>query len=236
MKEQIRTLIIENAERRAEGIKELIKPAGGRGEISRVHLGEEVPSNSDFEAVIISGGSMGVYEMHLPQYDYLKKEADFIADMIAKDKAVLGICLGHQLLAHILGGEVKLSAENSEIGWSKIVLNSNGKADPLFSNMPDEFWSFQYHKDQVTLLPKNAINLAQSPLCEVQAFRYSTNPVWGIQFHPEISPEKARKILESRREELEKRGVDIFLAIRQGFSVSHGPRKQIFFNFINALR
>jgi len=232
MKER-EVLIIENAEKRADCIKELIEPFGAKGKIVKPYLGEEMPLPSNTEAVIISGGPMSIYEANLPQYEYLKREADFIAKMVDKNRAILGICLGHQLLAHVLGGKVKPIADNLlEIGWPKIFLNNNGKNDLLFSKMPHEFQIFQYHRDETIDLPRNTINLACSKLCGIQAFRYSNKPIWGIQFHPEISLEKSKEILQSRKVEIEKQGLDFSLTVEQGLSVSQKPRKQIFLNFI----
>ena len=235
MKEIPRVLITEHAEDRAEGIQGLVERAGAKGKVIRLYQGEGLNSY-EYDAVIVTGGPMGIHEIDRPEYGFLKKEADYLFAMIDRGRAILGICLGHELVAHVLGGRIKASPQSSEYGWKKIVINNDGKEDLLFLNMPDEFWSFEYHNDSVVSLPPNTINLANSRSCAIQAFRKKDYLVWGVQFHPEIFPEKAKRILQSRREILEQQGVDIMPTINQGFSVSHEPREQIFVNFINALR
>lgn len=236
MKEIPKVLITEHAEGRAEGVQELVEKAGAQGEVVRLYQEIKDLDSYEYDAVIVTGGPMGVHEIDKPEYRFLKKEADYLSSMIAKGKAVLGICLGHELVAHVLGGRTEASPQSFEVGWTKIIINNDGKRDLLFLNMPDEFWSFEYHNDRVVSLPLNAVNLASSERCNFQAFRNSNCLIWGVQFHPEISPEKAKRILESRKEVLEQQGINIMLAVNQGFSVSHKPRKQIFVNFINALK
>jgi GMP synthase (glutamine-hydrolysing) len=235
-KEQKRILITEHAPERSEGIPELVGGEGIVTQVVKLNEGEPLPSPSEYDAVISSGGPMGTYEMQNPKYEFLKREAEFIAEMIAQGKAVLGVCLGHQLLAHVLGGEANATPQNREVGWSKITVNHAGAGDPLFRGLPSVFSSFQYHGDSVTKLPDGVLNLALTDTCHVQAFRYASQPVWGVQFHPEISPEKAERILTARRNLLEQEGVDVFLAIKEGFEADHEPRKQIFYNFRNILQ
>lgn len=235
MKQQKKVLIIEHAEGRAESMPKLINFPGIKIVIARTYLGDPLPASKEIDAVITGGGPMGIYEIDKPEYLFLKKECGFIADMIAKGRAVLGVCLGHELLAYVLGAKVKKSELNTEIGWSKVSLKKTAVNDPLFLHMPGQFWVFQYHNDCVTDLPKNSIHLAWSPKCPIEAFRYSNKPIWGVQFHPEVSPKKAKRILDSQKEKLERKGIDVTALIKQGVKVDHKPRKQIFRNFVNAL-
>jgi len=234
--ERPRIVVIEHAEGRSEGIPELLNQSGARVTVVKSYLGEPFPRMLEFDGVISGGGPMGVYEICSGKYDFLAREKDFLIEAILKEKAVLGICLGHQLLASVLGGEVVMSLDSAEFGWSKITLTEAGMKDYLFKDVPTEFDVFEFHKDKVSLLPSNGINLATSPLCQIQAFRYASQPVWGVQFHPEISPEKAEKILRARRDMIESSGLDVFLVIKQGYVTDHRPRKQIFYNFINFLK
>jgi len=178
---------------------------------------------------------MGVYELYKPEYNYILEECDFLSEAINRKVAILGICFGHQLLAHILGGKVMRAENEAEIGWSKIILNPEGVKDPLFDGFPTEFESFQYHYDQIIELPREVLILGNSHKCLVQAFRYKSQPVWGVQFHPEISPQKAKKILLERKEKLEKMGLDVFLTINHGIQLGRNPGEQIFYNFIKAI-
>lgn len=234
-KKRPKILITEHAPERAEGISELVETAGAIAQVVRLYEGERLPEVTEHDAVISGGGPMGVYEIEDPRYTFLKDEADYLACMIAQRKAVLGVCLGHQLLIHVLGGKVELSPANREIGWSKITLTPKGQTDPLFTGIPQSFWSFQYHNDQVINLPKSTENTATTDTCLIQAIRHVELPVWGVQFHPEITPEKAQRILTARRETLEQEGINVNLAIEEGFSVDHSFRKKIFYNFVQAL-
>jgi len=236
MIERPRILITEHAERRTEGIPELLCQSGAKVTVVKNYLGEPLPKVSEFDGIISGGGPMGIYEIYDGKYKFLSREKNFLIDAIVKGKAVLGICLGHQLLVSVLGGRAGLSLDTAEFGWSKITLTPAGVKDPLFKDMPADFKAFEFHKDQVFSLPADAINLATSSLCTIQAFRYSLQPVWGVQFHPEISPEKAEKILMAKRDVIESDGLDVFLAIKQGYHADHKPRKQIFYNFVNLLK
>lgn len=233
--ERKRILITEHAPERSEGIPELLHKFGVETQVVKLYENEPLPSDDHVDAIISGGGPMGTYEMHKPEYDFLTREADYLNDMIAKGKVVLGICLGHQLLAHILGGNVNKSPENREVGWSKIIISPDGKNDPLFKDLPSELWTFQYHGDAVLTPPTGSIKLSESQVCPIQALRFKDN-VWGVQFHPEISPEKAERILSSRKEALEAEGMDVVLSIRQGYDADHQPRKQIFYNLTKIIQ
>lgn len=235
-KENLEILIIENAEQRVGNIRKILASEGVNSRLIRIYKQEKLPSLKKHEAIIVSGGPMGVYELHKPEYNYILEECDFLNEAINQGKAILGVCFGHQLLAHILSADVERCEELAEIGWSKIRLNSQGEKDPLFKRFSPEFVSFQYHYDQIIELPAELINLGSSSKCPVQAFRYKSQPVWGVQFHPEISPQQAKKILLARRGKLEEIGIDVFLTINRGMELGKNPGEQIFYNFIKAIR
>lgn len=235
-KENLEILIIENAEQRVGNIREILTKEGIKSKLIRVYKQEKLPPLKRHEAIIVSGGPMGVYELHKPEYNYIIEECDFLNEAINQGKAILGVCFGHQLLAHILGADVERCEKLAEIGWSKITLNPIGTKDPLFQGFPPEFESFQYHYDQIIELPAELISLGSSPKCPVQAFRYKSQPVWGVQFHPEISPQQAKKILLARRGKLEEMGIDVFLTINRGMELNKNRGEQIFYNFIKAIR
>lgn len=236
MIERPKILVIEHAEGRAEGISELLYQNKAEVTVVKNYLGEPLPKVTGFDGIISGGGPMGIYEISGGKYEFLAREKDFLVEAVIKGKAVLGICLGHQLLASVLGGKVGMSLDTAEFGWSKITLTQAGAKDPLFKDIPSDFKAFEFHKDEVFLLPADAINLATSSLCTIQAFRYSPQPIWGVQFHPEISPEKAEKILLAKRDVVESDSLDVFLAIKQGCYSDQEPRKQIFYNFVNLLK
>ncbi len=167
----------------------------------RVYAGDSLPPPEWGQIIVLSGGPMSPHDVDA--YPFLRDEADFLGQALDLELPILGICLGHQLLADVLGGEVEFGEQ--EVGWLPVQLNEAGMNDPLFHGVPPEFFPFHYHTELVTALPPQATVLAatscdeaaSSPLCPVQAFRYGQAPVWGVQFHPEINPQRGETILRS---------------------------------------
>jgi len=234
----MKILAIEHAPKRADGIKETINLTYPDVDVTvaQIHLGMALPNFKDFDAIIPGGGPMGVYEIHKPEYEYILREADYLKTAIDAGTPVLAICFGHQLVAHILGGEVIRDEDRQEIGWFDVQQNESGLQAPLFSGIPNEFRMFQYHYDRIARLPENAKVLATSPNCDVQALEYEGLPVQSVQFHPEISAAQGRIIFESLRDKLEARGYNVDLLIQQSDSVSEQVRRQLFANFISLLK
>jgi GMP synthase-like glutamine amidotransferase len=132
--------------------------------------------------VILMGGPMSAND-DLP---YIRQELRFIAQAVAYRKAVLGICLGAQLLAKALGASVYRNPVK-EIGWFPINFTEIGAEDPLFHGLNREETVFQWHGETFDL-PSEARLLATSGLCRNQAFRIADR-AYGLQFHLETTPE-----------------------------------------------
>jgi GMP synthase-like glutamine amidotransferase len=147
-----------------------------------VHLyaDDSLPALAEASAVIVLGGYMGVHDE--ADYSFLVPLKRFIQDAAEAGTPLLGICLGGQLLAHVLGGEVR-SNHRGEKGLKEIHLTSAGQDDPLFAGLPPAFSAFAWHNDSFTV-PPGATHLAASAVCPGQAFRYRN--AWGVQFHPEV--------------------------------------------------
>jgi GMP synthase-like glutamine amidotransferase len=164
--------------------------------------GDAVPDLDSFTHLLIMGGPMAVYEMQ--QYPYLVNEALFIDRSIKANKHVLGVCLGAQMVAHVLGAKV-YPGPKKEIGWYEVALNPDGMSDPLMSALalPDRNAAqvFQWHGDTFDL-PSGAVRLASSDLFPNQAFRYSDR-VYALQFHIEVTPAIVRDWLAQEQ------GVDV---------------------------
>ena len=137
---------------------------------------------SQGEALVVLGGLMSVNDP-LP---WLRQEERYLMRAISSDVPVLGVCLGAQLLARCLGARV-YAMERKEIGWHPVHLTEAGRDDPLFRGLPAEETVFQWHGDAFDL-PHGSEKLASSDLCPNQAFRHGSN-LYGIQFHPEVTPE-----------------------------------------------
>lgn len=147
-----------------------------------VHLyaGEPLPALTETSALIVLGGYMGVHDE--ADYPFLVSLKRFMRVAAEAGTPLLGICLGGQLLADVLGGEVR-SAHRGEKGLKDIRLTPAGQSDPLFAGLPPSFAAFAWHNDSFDV-PAGAVHLATSDACPGQAFRYRN--AWGVQFHPEV--------------------------------------------------
>jgi GMP synthase (glutamine-hydrolysing) len=95
---------------------------------------------------------------------------------------ILGICLGHQLLAKMFGGEVG----KGEIGGYAEVKVRLIEDDKIFEGLPKELRVWASHADEVKLLPESFKLLAESDICKVEAMRHKLKPIYGVQWHPEV--------------------------------------------------
>ncbi len=140
----------------------------------------ELPATADIAPIILLGGYMGVHDME--RLPYLKSVVEWLRLEVERGRPVLAICLGGQLLAQALGGQV-YRQQRSEKGVCDIFLTVAGENDPLFDNLPNPFSSFLWHNDSFDP-PIAATLLAQTKVCPGQVFRYCN--AWGVQFHPEV--------------------------------------------------
>jgi GMP synthase-like glutamine amidotransferase len=148
----------------------------------------ELPGLDDFDLLIILGGPMSIYEKD--RYPWLKAEKKFIASAVEKNKLVLGICLGAQLLADILGARVYKS-RYKEIGWYPVSLTEAAKDSRIFNRLPRAFTPFHWH-EYTFEIPKGCKRVAESEGCENQAFECEDRLI-GLQFHIEPSTQDIKK-------------------------------------------
>ncbi|OQW46934.1 MAG: hypothetical protein A4S09_03235 [Proteobacteria bacterium SG_bin7] len=153
---------------------------------------ESRPSIEKYDSLIILGGHMGVYEAD--KYTHIKIEMQIIEEALKKNIPILGICLGAQILAHVLGANVKKHTQK-EIGWSNLHLTPEGHIDRLFNHFKKTEKVFQMHGDTFEI-PKSAEHLAYSDICKGQAFRYGEK-VYGLQFHLEVDRPMIERWLKS---------------------------------------
>lgn len=162
------------------------------------YKGDSAPDSSNFDALIVMGGPMGIYDEAI--YPWLADEKILIKNAIAAGKIVLGICLGAQLIADVLGAKVTRNA-HKEIGWLPINVNpaaANHPVAQVFARHPEVF---HWHGDTFAL-PPGAVHLASSEGCANQAYCYADN-VFGFQFHLETTPASARALIEHCSEDID---------------------------------
>jgi len=169
----------------------LLKRAGFR--IRYVNFGRDPhvrPALDKYAALIVLGGPMNADQ--IDTFPNLRTEVEVIREAVDADMAVLGICLGAQLLAKALGGRVSPNPRR-EIGWYDVELTAAGRADPVLSTFRPVQRVFQWHEDGIEL-PGGTVHLAHSPYSLVQAFRYGDH-AYGFQFHLEVDRSLVRRWL-----------------------------------------
>lgn len=146
--------------------------------------GQAIHDLHPYDLMLVMGGPQDVWQEAEHPWLVPEKAAirRFVVDM---QRPYMGICLGHQLLAEAVGGRVRPSL-HSEVGVMDIAKTRAGESDPLFKGLPSPMQVLQWHSAEVVELPKDAVTLASSGACAVQAFRYGRH-AYGLQCHVEIT-------------------------------------------------
>ena len=186
-------LIIKNIDTEGPGtIEDFLKGKGVQYQMLNIFESGELPDISRFTHLVIMGGPMAVYE--IDRSPFLKIEADAIKNFIKGNRAVLGICLGAQMIAHALGARV-YPGGTKEVGWFNVNLTPEGMEDAAVSALSVDKRPyaevFQWHGDTFDM-PENAVRISSSDVYPNQAFRYKNN-VYALQFHIEVTPEIIRE-------------------------------------------
>ena len=155
-----------------------------RGHRIRFHNFERHPDAEPdldrYRGLVVLGGPMNVEDQH--RRPHLKTELEVIERALEQGKPVLGICLGAQLLAHVLGARVRRH-DQPELGWYELQLTAEGQRDAVLGAAGERLPVFQWHAYSYDL-PHGATQLASTATCEQQAFRFGGN-AYGFQFHLE---------------------------------------------------
>jgi GMP synthase-like glutamine amidotransferase len=178
----MRVLIIENFQGTPAGqVGREIMLAGIACEMRRAFLGEPIPDAPDgYVGLLVLGGAQSALDD--AEHPYLPRIAALARRFGDADKAVLGICLGAQLLARGYGARNILGLP-IEFGWKDVHPTVAGKTDPLIAALGEGAPLFHWHSDTFTL-PAGAVHLAESVMIPHQAFRIG-RAVYGLQFHCE---------------------------------------------------
>ena len=168
-------------------------------EIIDLSAGGKLPKlTRELQAVVSLGGPMNVYEEE--KYPFLRDEDAFLRNVIDKEVAFLGVCLGAQLIAKARDARVTKNPAK-EIGWYKVVLTDDGLKDDLFKDFPEVFKVYQWHGDTFGI-PQGGKRLAFAELCQNQVLKYGRN-IYGIQFHVEIKKDMISQWADAYKTELE---------------------------------
>ncbi|MFT4178385.1 MAG: glutamine amidotransferase [Thermomonas sp.] len=163
--------------------------------------GDDLPAREGFAGVLVTGSAAMVTE----RADWSERSADWLREAAHAGLPLLGICYGHQLIAHALGGEVGDNPNGREMGTVRIDLHDEAHADPLFTGLPAGFPAQATHLQSVLRPPPGAVVLARNGHDACHAFRWG-DAAWGVQFHPEFSGMHMRGYIRARADALAREG------------------------------
>ncbi len=181
-----------------------------------------------FDALVIGGSPASATE----DIPLVKQELEIIEQADDRRMPVLGVCFGAQLLARAYYGKKAVRrGSQPEFGWHCVHQTPN--IDPLFKDIPSQFTSFQFHLEEVVPQPDMQI-LACSPAVWVQAFRVGQKPVWGTQFHLEVTPRAGLDLLRKTESVYQPHGFDYETMAAQ--AQPSGATPQLFVNLLKTIR
>ncbi|WP_411734573.1 type 1 glutamine amidotransferase [Paeniglutamicibacter sp.] len=191
--ERLRILVIQPDI--LDGPERLIPWMQDRGATINVIPGPSAATSSltGYDGLVVMGGSMG--DADTLQYPWLESIRQLLREAHDGDIPTLGICLGSQLMATALGGEVRIGSRGLEAGIARLTKTHAAATDPLLASLPQSFLAAEMHYDAITSLPPQASLLAGGEKYPNQVFRSRLS--WGVQFHPEISPATYRTWIQA---------------------------------------
>jgi GMP synthase (glutamine-hydrolysing) len=142
---------------------------------------------ADAEVVFIGGAAA---HSATEDHAYTQPMAEIVHRLVDAGKPTFGSCWGHQFMARVLGGELITDRDNAEVGTFEIHVTEAGSADPLMHQFPPKFLAHMGHHDHVARLPSGGVELAYSQRCRNQVYRLANKPIYGTQFHAEMSAQR----------------------------------------------
>lgn len=180
-----------------------------RCQVVSVYSGESLPSPNALSGVVITGS----HDMVTDAHPWSEEVTRWLPGAVEHHLPILGICYGHQLLAHALGGQAGFHPRGREIGTIQLHATRHAGSDLLFGELPSEFSAHVTHAQSVLRLPPNARLLAASDFEPHHAFALG-DLTWGVQFHPEFDEKVTRHYILEQRETLRAEGRDIALLLK----------------------
>lgn len=201
-------LVVEHEAQCPPGwVGEWLVESGCPIDVRRPHLGDALPEGFEaHRAMVVLGGSMDAYadEAH----PWLTRVKELVRSAADSGVPVLGICLGHQLAAVALGGEVHRNPRGQQIGVLEVGWTPEAYVDPLLAPLTSVGRAVQWNNDIVGVAPPGTWVLASTRHGELQAARFAPT-VWGVQWHPEAGPEIVAAWAAKDRDDAVERGVDV---------------------------
>jgi GMP synthase (glutamine-hydrolysing) len=175
----------------------------GELEVVRVFDGQPLPHGWDHDAIVITGS----WSMVTDREPWSEATAEYLREAVQRRRAVLGVCYGHQLLAHALGGQVGYNPKGRHAGTARVALTDAAARDLLFESFASPLVVQVSHSQSVLQLPAEAVVLGHCAMDAHHAFRIGDN-AWGVQFHPEFDDDVSRRYIELRRATIQAEGLD----------------------------
>lgn len=186
----------------ADWFRKAMRVEPSQFQVIRVDEGEPLPSQDTIAGAVITGSGAMVTE----RADWSERTAGWIRDAMDAETPLFGVCYGHQLMAHALGGVVGWLPAGREMGTHTMTRSGRGGGDWLDA-LPGTFPAHATHRQWVLEPPRGAEILAASELDPHQVLRYAPYAV-STQFHPEFSVESMRAYIDTRADVLREEGLD----------------------------
>lgn len=201
-----RILVVEHQEScPAHLVGGWLRDAGCTLEVCRPYAGDELPALTTYDAVLVLGGDMGAHDDD--RVAWLAPLKERLREAVAAGTPLLGICLGHQLLAAALGGRVARNPRGQTVGLQPLGWGEQAADDDWVAGRTGTEVAVHWNNDVVVELPPGAVVLARTPDGAVQVARFAPR-AWGIQAHPEVDVDILRRWAESDRDDHVSMGID----------------------------
>jgi GMP synthase (glutamine-hydrolysing) len=172
-------------------------------EVVRVFDGQALPHGWEHDGIVVTGS----WSMVTDRETWSEATAEYLREAVMRQRALLGVCYGHQLLAHALGGQVGYNPNGRHAGTDRVALTDAAAQDPLFDSFASPLIVQVSHSQSVLQLPAEAVLLGHCAIDPHHAFRIGAN-AWGVQFHPEFDGDVSRRYIEMRRATIQAEGLD----------------------------
>lgn len=179
------------------GIGQWAEARGHKLTVYKMHQGDQLPQVEGVDFLVVMGGPMNIYDHDM--HPWLLEEKVFLRQAVQSGVPTIGVCLGAQLLADVLGARVFKNTE-PEIGFYPVTLTAEARSLGLFASWPKTLETLHWHGDTFDI-PSGAVPLGASKATANQGFVYQ-NRVIGLQFHMEATPQNWDALIDNCGEEI----------------------------------